>query len=178
MALVKGPFTIKWRDTEGDASKDIEIKDVSEISFEYDVETNDYSTVDGRTYTIDGAITASVELTLLASDVATLGTIFPQYFKAQGETMSTGEPVECEEGAIDIVAASCDTSEDLRDLDIVSCNGQITRLVKAKTSLSSQDFEDNSLRTVTVTFRGQPGSGEAAVQFFKDQCLGPKPVES
>lgn len=171
MALVKGPFTIIWRSEDGDASGDTTITDVSEISFEYDVDSNDYSTVDGRTYTIDGAITASVELTLLASDIPTLSAIFPQYYKAQGETLSTGETVECEEGAIDIVAASCETKETLRNLDIISCTGQITRLVNAKSSLSSQDFEDNSLRTVTVTFRGQPASGQAAVQFL---CNNPE----
>lgn len=160
MALVKGPFTIKWGNNT--------LLDVSELGFNYDVATNDYETLDGRTYTIDGAITASVDLTLLASDVSALATIFPQYFVAAGGTLSTGETVDAQsDGAIDIVAASCDTTSSNYDLEITSCNGEVTRLVNAKTSLSAIDFADNAVRTVQVTFRGEPGTGEAAVQFFQ-----------
>ena len=158
--LVKGPFSLKWGDNP--------ILDVSEIAFNYDVATNDYETVDGRTYTIEGAITASIELTLLSSDVAALSTILPQYYVPQGGTMSTGETVTAEEGAIDIVAAQCDTENINRNLDIISCTGDVTRLVKARTSLSTVDIADNSLRTVTITFRGEPEQGEGIIQFFKN----------
>lgn len=157
--LVKGPFSIKWGSNP--------VLDVSEIGFNYDVTTNDYQTVDGRTYTIDGAITASIDLTLLASDVEALSTILPQYYVAEGETMSTGETAP-EGGAIDIVAASCDTTNTNYDLDIVSCNGEVTRLVNARTSLSTVDIADNALRTVTITFRGEPEQGEGIIQFFKN----------
>lgn len=157
--LVRGPFSIKWGANA--------ILDVSEVSFNYDQATNDYETIDGRTITTDGAITASIELTLLSSDVAALQTIFPQYYVAKGDKLSTGETVTADEGAIDIVAASCDTSETKYPLDIISCAGEITRLVNAKTSLSSMELADNSLRTVTVTFTGQPEQGEGIIQFFK-----------
>ena len=96
----------------------------------------------GRTYTVEGAITASVDLTVLSSDVPALATIFPQYFVAKGGTLSTGEEVTSEDGAIDIVAASCDTTASKYDLEITSCNGETTRLVKARTSLSSVDFAE------------------------------------
>lgn len=157
--LVKGPFSIKWGENP--------ILDVSEIGFNYDVATNDYETVDGRTYTIDGAITASIDLTLLASDVEALSTILPQYYVAEGQTMSTGETAP-EGGAIDIVAAQCDTTNTNYDLDIISCNGEVTRLVNARTSLSTVDIADNALRTVTITFRGEPEQGEGIIQFFKN----------
>lgn len=160
MALVKGPFTIKWGENP--------ILDVSEIGFNYDVATNDYSTVDGRTYRVEGAITASIELTLLASDVDALKTILPQYYVAKGSKLSTGETVTAEEGAIDIVAASCDTSATNYNLEITSCTGEVTRLVNARTSLSSQEFADNSLRTVTITFLGEPAQGKGIIQFFKE----------
>lgn len=156
--LVKGPFSIKWGSNP--------ILDVSEIGFNYDVATNDYETVDGRTYTIDGAITASIELTLLASDVEALSTILPQYYVAEGQPMSTGEMAPAG-GAIDIVAAQCDTTNTNYDLDIISCNGEVTRLVNARTSLSTVDIADNALRTVTITFRGEPEQGEGIIQFFK-----------
>lgn len=157
--LVKGPFSIKWGENP--------VVDVSEIGFNYDVATNDYQTVDGRTYTVDGAITASIDLTLLASDVEALSAILPQYYVAEGETMSTGETAP-EGGAIDIVAAQCDTTNTNYDLDIISCNGEVTRLVNARTSLSTVDIADNALRTVTVTFRGEPEQGEGIIQFFKN----------
>ncbi len=157
--LVKGPFSIKWGANP--------VVDVSEIGFNYDVATNDYQTVDGRTYTVDGAITASIDLTLLASDVEALSAILPQYYVAEGQKMSTGETAP-EGGAIDIVAAQCDTTNTNYDLDIISCNGEVTRLVNARTSLSTVDIADNALRTVTVTFRGEPEQGEGIIQFFKN----------
>lgn len=157
--LVKGPFSLKWGENP--------ILDVSEIGFNYDVATNDYETVDGRTYTIDGAITASIDLTLLASDVEALSTILPQYYVAEGQPMSTGGKAP-EGGAIDIVAAQCDTTNTNYNLDIISCNGEVTRLVNARTSLSTVDIADNALRTVTITFRGEPEQGQGIIQFFKN----------
>ena len=50
--LIKGPFSIKWGSNP--------ILDVSELGFNYDVATNDYETIQGTTYTVEGAITASV----------------------------------------------------------------------------------------------------------------------
>ena len=161
--LVKGPFSIQWGSNP--------ILDVSELGFNYDVATNDYETIQGTTYTVEGAITASVEVTLLASDVASLATIFPQYYVPKNSTLSTGEQVTGEDGAIDIKAAACDSSSSNYDLEITSCNGEVTRLVNARTSLSGVDFADNSLRTVTVTFRGEPESGQGILQFFGENAI-------
>lgn len=166
MSLVKGPFSLKWGENA--------ILDVSEIGFNYDVATNDYETIDGRTYTIDGAITASIDVTLLATDTASLSTIFPQYYVAKGGKMSTGETVTADEGAIDIVAASCDTTGTNYDLDITACTGEVTRLVNARTSLSTIELADNSLRTVQVTFRGEPAQGEGIIQFFQQNGIEPE----
>lgn len=160
MALVRGPFSLKWGANP--------ILDVSELGFNYDVASNDYETVDGRTYHVDGAITASIDVTLLSSDVDALRTILPQYYVAKGEQLSTGETVTADEGAIDIVAASCDTTDTKYPLDITSCTGEVTRLVDAKTSLSAVDIQDNAVRTVTVSFRGEPESGEGIMQFFAE----------
>lgn len=161
--LVKGPFSIQWGSNP--------ILDVSELGFNYDVATNDYETIQGTTYTVEGAITASVEVTLLASDVASLATIFPQYYVAKGSTLSTGEQVTGQDGAIDIKAAACDSSSSNYDLEITSCNGEVTRLVNARTSLSGVDFADNSVRTVTVTFRGEPENGQGILQFFGENAI-------
>ena len=165
--LVKGPFSIKWGENA--------VVDVSEVGFNYDQTTNDYETIDGRTLHTAGAITATIELTLLSSDVDVLKVIFPQYYVAAGGTMSTGETVSADsDGAIDIVAASCDTTDTAYPLDIISCNGEVTRLVNAKTRLSGVNLENNSLRTVTVTFTGEPEQGEGILQFFKNGTLTPQ----
>lgn len=164
MALVKGPFSLKWGQNA--------ILDVSEVTFNYEVATNDYQTVQGDTYHTEGAMDANVEITLLASDVAALSVLFPQYFVAKGEKLSTGETVLSDDGAIDIVAASCDTENTSYDLDIISCTGDVTRLKNARTRLSAINLENNELRTVQVTFIGE-AQGEACVQF-----LGKEDAES
>ena len=87
---------------------------------------------------------------------------------AQGGTLSTGETVTADDGAIDIVAASCDTTNTNYPLDITSCNGEVTRLVNARTVLSAINLENNQLRTVQVTFRGEPASGQGIIQFFTE----------
>lgn len=162
MALVRGPFDLKWGSNT--------LVDVSEIALEYEQETNDYNTVDNRRYTIDGAITASVNLTFLASDVASLAAVLPQYHVANGGQLSSGETVTGTDGAIDVVAASCDTDPVYNDLDVIACgtNAQVFRLKNARTRIESMEFADNAVRTVTVAFVGEPDAGVASIQFFRE----------
>lgn len=158
--IVKGPFNVEWGGNT--------LTDVSEIALEYEQATNDYATVDGRSYTIDGAITASVSLTLLASDVSALAVVLPQYFVPMGGTMSSGEEVLADEGAIDIRAASCDAESIFNDLDVISCGqpGDVFRLKNARTRIDSMEFADNVIRTITVMFVGEPEQGVGNIQFF------------
>lgn len=159
MALVRGPFNLKWGNNT--------LLDVSEVSLEYEQDSSDYTTVDNRRYTIDGAINSSVNVTFLGSDVAALAAVLPQYHKAQGETLSTGEEVASEDGAIDVVAASCDSDPVYNDLDVIACgsNAQVFRLKNARTKIDSMELADNLLRTVTVAFIGEPEAGTANIQF-------------
>lgn len=161
MSLVKGPFNFKWGANT--------LNNVSEISVDYAVESSDTTTLDGNTYSVQTGMTATVTLTLLDNDIASLATVLPQFYKAQGETLSTGETVGQSQGAIDIVAASCDTSDVYNQLDIYACgtNAQVMRLVNARTQVESIDIGDG-LRTVAVQFIGEPASGQAVVQFLQD----------
>lgn len=161
MSLVKGPFNFKW------GAK--QLNNVSEISFDYEVESNDTTTLDGRKYTIQSGISATVTLTLLDNDIASLATILPQYYKAKGQILSTGEIVVQDQGAIDIAAASCTTSDVYNQLDIYACgtNAQVLRLVRARTQIDSIDIGDG-LRTVAIQFIGEPLAGDAVVQFLQD----------
>lgn len=169
MALVRGPFVLRWGENT--------LVDVSEISLEYDQDSNDYTTVDNRRYTIDGAINASVTLTFLASDVPALAAVLPQYRVADGGTLSSGETVTTTDGAvdgaIDIVAASCDSDPVYNDLDVIGCgtNGQVFRLKNARTKIDSMEFADNAVRTVTVAFIGEPDPGVGNIQFFRENDI-------
>lgn len=167
MALVRGPFDLKWGANT--------LQDVSEISLDYEQETNDYTTVDNRRYTIDGAINASVTVTFLGSDVAALAAVLPQYVVDNGGTLSTGETVTDADGALDVLAASCENEPVYNNLDVISCgtNGQVFRLVNARTRIDSMEFADNAVRTVTVAFVGEPAQGEANIQFFKENGISP-----
>jgi len=163
--LVKGNFEIKWGANT--------LYDISEVSLDYEQNSNDYETVQGGTYTVEGAIKASVTLTLLKSDVASLAVVLPQYFVANGEQMSSGETVTDEDGAIDVQAASCDTTPTYNDLDVISCGdpGDVFRLKNARTVIDSMEFADNSVRTVSVRFVGEPAPGVGNIQFFKEGSL-------
>lgn len=161
MSLVKGPFNFKWGANT--------LNNVSEVSFDYAVESSDTNTLDGRKYTVQTGLSAMVSLTLLDNDIASLATVLPQFYVAQGGTLSTGETVGEAQGAIDITAASCTTSEVYNQLDIYACgtNAQVVRLVNCRTEIESIDIGDG-LRTITVKFIGEPAATEAVVQFLQD----------
>lgn len=161
MSLVKGPFTFKWGANT--------LNNISEISFDYTVDTNDTTTLDGNKYIVQTGMSATVTLTLLDNDIASLATVLPQYYVAKGSTLSTGETVTQDQGAIDVTAASCTTSDVYNQLDIYACgtNAQVLRLVHCRTQIDSIDIGDG-LRTIAVQFIGEPASGDAVVQFLQD----------
>lgn len=161
MALVRGPFDLHWG---GNTLGNIE-----EISVDYSVDSEDYQTVQHNTYELDGPHKASVTLTLLASDVPALAVVLPQYHVFNGGVLSTGETVNDAGGAIDVAAAACDEDVIYNDLFINSCAnpGQTFRLVNARTRIDSVDFDDK-VRKVTIKFIGEPASGEASIQFYKE----------
>lgn len=164
MALVKGPFTVRWGNNP--------VIDVEEIEFEYEVESNDYKTLDGRTLKVEGAITSSVNLTLLSTDVKSLSVFFNQYHVAKGSKLSTGETVNSEDGAIDIKAASCDIASNTNyDLEIESCTGDVTRIVHTRPVITGIEYADNAIQKVTVTFNAEPEQGKGILQFFKKGSL-------
>lgn len=165
MALVKGPFNLTWGSNT--------LTDVESVDLSFDQESNDYTTVDGRTITLKGAISASATITLLASDAATLAPILPQFARIAGATMSTGETVAQDKVAIDVLAGDCTSESDKYDLDIVSCGnpGEVLRIKNCSTSLSGMDLENNQVRTVEITFTGEPEQGMAAVQAFEKGAL-------
>lgn len=165
MALVRGPFDVEWGD--------VVLAGVEEISVDYNVETNDVTTVQGNTYTITGAHKASASLTFLETDVAVLRYILPQYWKPNGAQLSSGEVVSDTNGAIDVLPGGCTTSTQKYGLIITSCGnpGQVFRILATRTDIEDVTFEDG-LRRVVVTFIGEPDASLATIQFFKEGALG------
>jgi len=157
--MFKGPFTVRFGATT--------ITDVMDYSPSFDVTSNDYTTIDGRTSTITTGIKASVELQLRGLTPSSVAAVLPQYFKANGEILSTGQEVTNADGAIDIVPAACSEEDIANDLDILDCTGNLAvRINSAVATLSSIDMQDGALLTITVAFTGQPGQGEAVAQIL------------
>lgn len=161
MPFRKGPFQITWLGNE--------VTDIEEVETDVEQDTEERTTVTGVTYEFDGAIKASATLKLLRSDIPTLAALLPQYFVPNGQVLSTGETVNQANGAIDVKAASCDDVPVYGDLDIVSCGnpGQVFRLVNARTKIDSVETNE-FLQTVSIRFIGEPGAGEANIQFFTE----------
>lgn len=161
--LIKGPFSLKWGDNI--------IEDVEELDVEHTIGSEEFETIQGRTYEIDGAYKVSATLTLLDSDIDVLAVLLPQHYVANGEQMSTGETVTDENGAIDIKAAECDEDAVTNNLDIISCSNpsNVLRLVDCRTKIDS--IEIDKVQKVAIKFVGEAPADEATIQFFKDGTL-------
>lgn len=157
MTKVIGPFELTWGANT--------LADVGEIGVDWDLDTEDFTTVQHNRFEVEGGLLVRVTLTLLSTDIAALAAVLPQFFVAQGGVMSTGEDVDSSVGAIDY-AAQCDDPV-YNDLDIVSCGdpGQTMRVVNARTRISNVENTDK-LRSLEVEFIGEPAGGQGAVQFF------------
>lgn len=164
MALIKGPQTVQWGDNV--------IYDVEEINFEYEIDSDDRQTVQGKTRVIDGPHKATATLQLLASDIPILAALLPQHFVANGQQLSTGETVNHAQGAIDVAPADCDVNPIYNNLDVTSCGnpGQVTRLVNARTRLAGIEI-DNKLQVFMVEFIGESEADEAVIQIFKEGSI-------
>lgn len=164
MSLVRGPYDLSWNGST--------LTNIEEIEVDYSQDSEDYTTVQHQTFELDGPIKATVTLTLLASDVAALRLVLPQHHVANGGTLSTGEEVTEENGAIDVKALDCDSDETYSDLDINACGSQsqVMRLVNSRTRLDGVEFDDK-VRKVMVKFIGEPAQDEGTIQFFEENSI-------
>lgn len=162
--LIRGPFTIKWGDNT--------IIGVEEVNVEHEIMSEDFETVAGQVYEVDGPHKGSVELTLLDTDIASLAALLPQHHVENGAQLSTGETVNNAQGAMDFVARQCDESIVYNNLDIISCgaDASVIRLVNARSKFAGIEVT-NKIRKVTVRFVGEPASDEASMQFFKQGTI-------
>jgi len=162
MALVKGPFDLYYGANL--------LAGIETVDLNYDVDTDDYSTIQGRRYTISGAHSVSIVVTFLESDVASLATILPQYFVANGGHLSTGETVSNSAGAIDVVPGGCNASPTKTDAVLVSCGnpGHVLRVVDCTTEIDGVDV-DGKIRKVSVRLQGESTAG--TIQMFAEGAV-------
>jgi hypothetical protein len=154
MALIKGPFAVKWGANT--------IEDIEEIALDYTVNSSDLDTVQGVSYNVRGSIAVSATLTLLSNDIDALAAVLPQYFVPMGDALADGTIVTNTDGAIDIVAASCADTAVANNLVITDCTntdgGRMT-IWATTTDVDSVEFADG-VRKVLVTFRGLAPAGQ------------------
>lgn len=159
--LVKGPFEIKY-------GLDV-LAGIEEIDFEYTVNTEDFDTIQGRSYEVVTSHRVAVSVTFLESDIPALADILPQYFVANGQALSTGETVNHADGAIDVVPGDCDYVPTTTDLVITSCGnpGHVLRVPDCETEI--EDIDIDTVRKVIVRFKGL--SDAATVQMFREGAV-------
>lgn len=163
--IIRGPQELSWGNNT--------LSGIEEIDVEYEQDSEDYETLQGNVYEVDGPMKVAATITLLDTDIPALAMLFPQYYVANGQTLSTGETVTDEDGAIDVKAAACDEELVFNDLDIVSCTeGNTLRLKNTRTKVDGVEV-DNKVRKVMVRFIGESPSGEAVMQFFKQGGINP-----
>ena len=157
--IVKGPFTLKWGDNT--------ILDVEDISIDHEISSDEFETLQGKSYEIDGSYKASAVITLLAGDIPALAALLPQNFVENGGVLSTGETVDNADGAMDFTPAACTISTTYNNLDIISCANPalVLRIVNARTKVDAVEL-DGKVQKVMVKFVGEPGTDEATLQMF------------
>lgn len=165
MAIAKGPFVLQWGPNT--------LEDIEELEVEYDVDTEDYTTIQGRTFEIAGSHKAAATVTLLATDVPALAALLPQYHINDNAVASTGETVDDVDGIIDLVPGGCDVEPIYYNLIITSCGnpGQVFRMLTVRTEIDGIEFDDK-VRKVSVRLIGEAAADVATVQFFKEGALG------
>lgn len=155
--IIKGPFDFKLGANT--------LTDIESVKFDYKVDSDDKKTVQGRTRRVYGTHMVNVTATFLFSDVASLAVVLPQYFVANGGTLSTGETVTDSNGAIDIVPGGCAAGLTKTNLIINSCgtDGEVLRVLDCITEIAGISLDEKN-RTIDVEFTGQ--SDHATIQMF------------
>lgn len=145
---VKGPHNIQFGG--------VTILDVEEVEVDYSQDSEEYDTLQGNKRIYDTTVLVEATLTLLANDVDALKVFVPDYWVAQGETLSTGETVDDPDGAIDITPGGCVTTE-TKHAVITSCSNpnQSFRIPECSVRIDGVEFDGAAARKVMVKLRGE-----------------------
>lgn len=164
--LIYGPFDVKWGENT--------IEEVEAVDLSQDAKSDDHETTRGIVIEVDRSIKVSVVLTLLATDIPSLAILLPQHFVPQGGTLSTGEVVVSEDGAIDLIPHKCSEELIYNDLDLTACGNpsQTTRINNARSKLDGFDFSPK-IQKVRVKLVGEAPANKAVLQIFKNPYVAP-----
>lgn len=158
--IVRGPFNLQWGPNV--------LSDVTEISIDYDISTDDYTNNSGNVFEIEKGIKVSATITLLSTDIASLAAVLPQNLVANGGILSDGKVVTNSDGAIEIMPGVCNESEVKYDLKIVSCHGDREVMIIPATRTRLDGVDIDKVRKIRVKFMGE---GTSVIQLFKEELL-------
>lgn len=159
--IIRGPFNLEWG---GNV-----LAEISEIDIEVNRVTESYVNNSGVIYEIQKGMGISAIITLLATDVASLSAVLPQYFVGNGESLSNGEVVSHAEGSLEIPTGDCDGGEIIyNDLSISSCGGDQDILVIPQARTVFEGIQIDKIRKVRVKFIAE---GDAIMRLVKDNLL-------
>ena len=157
--ILTGPFSLKYGD--------VNIDNVTEVSFDYSADSSQPTTIDGRTLDIPTSTQLSASVSILGADTTILSALFGSAWTVlNGARMSTGETYTAPAAqggaaqvpAIDMKALSaCGSTTNKENLELIGC-GYTYRLVDATVKLDSLEINDNVTVDVTLVFTSQPDS--------------------
>ena len=157
--IITGPFSLKYGD--------VNIDNVTEVSFDYSADSSTPTTIDGRTLNIPTTTSLSATVSILGADTTILSALFGTSWSVLDTAkMSTGETytAPAPQGsnpkvpAIDMKALSaCGSTTSKNHLQLIGC-GYTYRLVDATVRLDSLEINDNVTVNVSLIFTSQPES--------------------
>lgn len=159
--ILRGPFTLLWGGNE--------LQDIESVEVNYETNSDDYESNAGNVYQIEKSIKASLRLTFLATDIASMAAVLPQYFVPQNGILGDGNYVFDSRGAIDVVADDCATDPIYNDLQVTACGnpGESFKILNARTVIDA--IEIGKVRKIVVKFIGEPDPGRSIIQLLGDQ---------
>ena len=157
--IAKGPFNLKWGDDT--------LAEIETVEVDHEINSEGYEANSGNVYQIEKSRKFVIRVTLLATDLASLAVVLPQYFVAKNAQLADGTVVTNDDGALDIKNLGCSDVFVYHDLDISSCGStaETFRLKNARSIL--RNIEIGKIRKIVVEFIGEPVVGGSALQFIE-----------
>lgn len=167
--VVHGPWTVRATNVD-DPTEEIELWGIGSVEFEVERDSIDVEDIHGLKVEIPGSLKTGATFELNRTDVQTLRSYLGQHWVPQGGTLSSGETVLAEEGAIDIVPSGCEVEAKLWHIEFISCSTprQVKRLLYGKFDYQEESINGAAERTTTVKLTSQPPAGVAPIQYYAE----------
>ena len=162
-AVTRGSWAVYW------GANNIGTYAPEEATIELNPEQEEYSAITGENIYGAKLYKPAVTLMMLKTDVASLKVMLPQYTVADNGTLSTGETVTGDNGAVDVVQGGCTTTVTPTDLVFISCGapGVEVRLPDMVPNLEEVTLDQNIMK-VSIIFTAQHAATIAQLQFLDE----------